>query len=476
MLGRGRGAAARGGRGGIAAAAAAAAAGRGAAVIPVVPVPVAPVAPVPVAPAEPAVPVAPVDPAAPPAIRFALSPATYNNDILDFSKANDIKLYAKATIGQDDKFDMQASNLKVFLDDTGTRAEAYGWQHILEIPKDPRDLFGEVDDLLTSYGTISVERVRKHAETYVGGASRAAQDSDMMKHYIMNSLTKQAKARIVLQKSEYVVNGRVSGVLLLRILIQRTSIDTNATTRFLREQLSTLPLLMDQVDSNIVAFNEKVQDIIINLDVRGETTHDLLPNMFQGYLAASDKVFVKYIEDIQGKCDEGIPETPEVDKMTTDKLMLRATQKYRTMIQGGKWNTPDEATQKIIALEATVKKLQKSSLKPKSESNKEKKSASKGDKKSDKNKTKGKDNKKPDWMLIKPKQGEPQKKTVNDKVYHWCPKHEAWTRHSPSECNGKESMAHNKDSDKQVSFSSKPTMSISKALQAIAADDGEESD
>jgi hypothetical protein len=38
-------------------------------------------------------------------------------------------------------------------------------------------------------------------------------------------------------------------------------------------------------------------------------------------------------------------------------------------------------------------------------------------------------------------------------------------------------MAHQKNSDKKmVSFSAKPKMSISKALQAIAADDDEESD
>ena len=477
MLGRGRGAAARGGRGGVAAAAAAAAAGRGAAIIPAVPVPVAPVDPVPVAPVTLVAPVEPVAPAEP--VRFAMSPATYNSEILDFSKANDIKLYAKATQRLDDKFDMQAGNLKVFLEDTGTRSDAYGWQTILDIPKNHLDPLGEVDNLLTAYGMISVERVRKHATTYVTQECRAAQDSNMMKHYIMNSLTKQAKARIVLKKNEYTINGEVSGVLLLRIIIQLTSIDTNATTRFLRNQLSTLPLLMDEVDSNIISFNEAVQGIINNLEVRGETTQDLMANLFHGYNAASDKVFIKYIEDIQGEYDEETAETEEKDRLTPDKLMMRATQKYRTMVQGGKWNTPDEATQKIIALEARVRKMQKSNAKqPKGESNKEKKSASKKDKKPGNDKTKGKDNKKPEWMLIKPKQGEPQKKTVNDKVYHWCPKHEAWTRHSPSECNGKGSMAtHNADSDKKVvSFSAKPKMSISKALQAIAADDGEESD
>jgi len=40
-------------------------------------------------------------------------------------------------------------------------------------------------------------------------------------------------------------------------------------------------------------------------------------------------------------------------------------------------------------------------------------------------------------MKIPPKEGEPHKKVVNGKEYHWCPKHEAWGRHLPADCEGK---------------------------------------
>jgi hypothetical protein len=40
-------------------------------------------------------------------------------------------------------------------------------------------------------------------------------------------------------------------------------------------------------------------------------------------------------------------------------------------------------------------------------------------------------------MTTKPKDGEANKKEVNNKDYWWCPKHESWTRHTPDQCEGK---------------------------------------
>ena len=43
-------------------------------------------------------------------------------------------------------------------------------------------------------------------------------------------------------------------------------------------------------------------------------------------------------------------------------------------------------------------------------------------------KNKGKkNNKNPDWMLISPKEGQAMTKMVNNKSYHWCTCHKAWT-------------------------------------------------
>ena len=38
------------------------------------------------------------------------------------------------------------------------------------------------------------------------------------------------------------------------------------------------------------------------------------------------------------------------------------------------------------------------------------------------------------WKLVAPDEGEPEKKMVDEKWYHWCPYHRMWTVHKPSEC------------------------------------------
>jgi predicted deacetylase len=43
--------------------------------------------------------------------------------------------------------------------------------------------------------------------------------------------------------------------------------------------------------------NLHVQSLIEALNARGETTTDLLTNLFKGYKAAKDEKFIKYIEN-----------------------------------------------------------------------------------------------------------------------------------------------------------------------------------
>jgi hypothetical protein len=42
-------------------------------------------------------------------------------------------------------------------------------------------------------------------------------------------------------------------------------------------------------------FVSSVKGLILSLKARGQRTENLLANLFKGYLARSDKVFVKYI-------------------------------------------------------------------------------------------------------------------------------------------------------------------------------------
>ena len=60
-------------------------------------------------------------------------------------------------------------------------------------------------------------------------------------------------------------------------------------------QLSSLNTYINTIGCDITKFNVYVQNLLEGLAFRGETTNDLLSNLFKGYQAAFDHTFVKYI-------------------------------------------------------------------------------------------------------------------------------------------------------------------------------------
>jgi len=75
--------------------------------------------------------------------------------------------------------------------------------------------------------------VKEHAETYLNTNSRAAQDSQQLANCILNSLTVDVRNSVTLHEDEYTIGEEVSGTCLLKVVIQKSHIDTNATTRII---------------------------------------------------------------------------------------------------------------------------------------------------------------------------------------------------------------------------------------------------
>ena len=129
---------------------------------------------------------------------------------------------------------------------------------------------------------------------------------------------------------------------------------------------------------------------------RGQTTNDLLTNLFIGYKAASDKKFFEYIEHKEEAYEDG-------EDMTPTALMRLARNKYKTRKDREIWKAPTEEDEKIIALEAELKRVKEAS-------NKDRKGRANKGLKSPKKKGKGKNSKKPDWMLILQRRDSPHPK------------------------------------------------------------------
>ena len=359
---------------------------------------------------------------------FALSPALVSNDPIDYATREGQAVYRTgiAALDDDNRFEGTATGLRHFLSLVETRAGMMGWGTILTVPDNPQQPLGAAKPLLTRYGELTLAHCREFVDAnVVGQQNRAAQDLAMLYQCLVNSLTPAAWSRISLHHADYTVNGTPDGVCLLRVIIRESHLDTNATASQLRTALTQLDTAMGTYGHDIQKFNEYVQGLVQSLAARGQTSDDLLVNLFKGYKACTDHKFMAYIELKESEYEEG-------GALTPTHLMQLALNKYQARVEKKEWNAPSPEQQKILALEAELKKM-KSAKRPQ-QSNETKKGAN-SDKQGGQ---KGQPKKgKPPWMTNPPTAQEKAKgntKVVDKKEYHWCPKHAAWTRHKPSEC------------------------------------------
>ena len=132
------------------------------------------------------------------------------------------------------------------------------------------------------------------------------------------------QTKVMVWEDQYKINGKPSGNLLLKIIIRESHLDSNATTTSIRNQLSSLDIFITTGGCDITKFNSHVLLLLEGLASRGQTTHDLLSNLFNGYTAASDNTFTKYNERKQEEYEEGTDIQPIA-------LMSLADNKYKAL-------------------------------------------------------------------------------------------------------------------------------------------------
>jgi hypothetical protein len=273
---------------------------------------------------------------------------------------------------------------------------------------------------------LTLEHLKKCAQKYVGEENRAAQDSFMLYTCIHDSLSKTGRDKVTLYKKEYTIGSTPVGILFLKIVVRESHIDTNATTSTIRDQLIDLHAYLAQVNFDISKMNQHAQMLLEALRARGETTNDLLNNLFKAYKTVKDEDFLTYIKNKESDYHEGTTD------MTAERLMLLANNKFKLLVDIGKWNAPSASEEKIIALEAKLAAMK--NKRPKYDKNKGNKNQKKGGK-GDNNKKKNKREKEP-WMLVKPKDGEATEKQHQGRTWYYCAKHGEWCLHSTAQCKG----------------------------------------
>ena len=369
---------------------------------------------------------------------FALHPADAILGVIDLTTQEGIKLYQNATQSfysdPADCFNCEAPGLHGFLKEVEGRASHFGWRDaILEIPNDITNPLGGTKNLLTHYGELTLEHLCAWEITCLHGISRAAQDTAHLHLCLMNSLTQAGKDKVRLWSDQFILNGRESGILLLKIIIRESHLDTNATTNSIRTQLSNLDEYITTIGCDIIKFNEHVKRLLEQLKAHGRETHDLLTNLFKAYISVKDARFVDYVNEKLSRYKEGEP-------MEADQLMTLTANKYKNMMIQNQWEAPSPHDVTIQALQTKVEKLQqelKWAPKPMQQKNLQPQKKKEGQ--SVKPQC-------PKWLVNneKPQTGQLSRTRMwNGNKWYWCSKETGgkceghWVHHTPTSYEGK---------------------------------------
>ena len=343
------------------------------------------------------------------------------------------RLYQLATAKMDeDRYDGSVEGLFPLIELMKERARKFGWDKGIMMIPDRREGINKY--LLDHYGSISLEEIRIHETTYITRPNREAQDTYLLYECVMNSLSPEAKAKVNIWRDDFVIDGHPSGNLLVKVVIRECHLDTNATIASIRQRLASLDTYLPTIDYDIGKLNLYVKTLLDQLAARGETSTDMLSNLFTGYLAAKDRAFVSYIDKKLELYEEGVD-------ISYNQLMLWARQKYDLLRDKGVWNAPTPEEEKILALTAQVNRMSEK-LKAEKPRKSENPSGQKGRMKDLKPK--------PEWFDKEPE--DPTKPiTWNNKEWHWCGaktggKCESFVRHKPAECRGKKRKTSQRES------------------------------
>jgi hypothetical protein len=309
-----------------------------------------------------------------------------------------------------------------FLDLVIKKSQVWGWNPVFTIPVTNAETGVTTEyNLLSQYGLIPLASVRAHVMTYYSTPTKRAQDSFMACQCLLSSLTLDFLKLITAESNDYhlpeivAAEGRVpAGPLLLKLIISKAHVDSRATVSFIRTSLTLLDAKMIELDSNVETFNQYVKAQIKNLSARGETSSDLLINLFKGYRAANDVEFADFIRRKVNSYEEG-------EDINPNNLMADALTKYKARKLTDEWSAPTKEQGQILALTAQVELLSKSARKPPSKPPP---------------KTWKKDKDKWAWKDVLPKDGEPTTKDFGGKTYHVnCTHHpNQWVCHTTAEC------------------------------------------
>jgi len=134
------------------------------------------------------------------------------------------------------------------------------------------------------YRQVTLDQIRAHATIYHNAQTHAAQNNLMLYTCLATSIMPKTKVKAMIFHQDFHIGQNPIGIAFLKILIREAHIDTRVMFMHIRAKLSALDSYILTIGCDITKFNAYIKDLIDSLMARGETTHDLLANLFKASL------------------------------------------------------------------------------------------------------------------------------------------------------------------------------------------------
>ena len=379
-----------------------------------------------------------------PGPKLAVTPSEYTTGILDFSKKGDTILFKEATksLYQDpaERYDLSPEHTQAFLNKVYDRCMHCNISAVM-VPVDNTAPNGTKVNYCKNHSQFKEAHLETFAKTYLGSDKRETQDDKMMLRMLQESLSEKAYKIISTDRSDYTVDSVECGLLMLKLILERSSVDTNTDPDIIRNDLTRAPDKFVALHCDVKKFNEWFVDKVEQLKQNGileSELHWLKSLLFASYDKSTDSQFKAYIEQQK----DYIRDHPdEVKDYSWKDLMSRASRKTDSILVDSMRASSSQADgDPFTVMQAQLDAQQKVIRKLTKKHNKSKGKQSNGGGSNNTSGNQSTGNKKgkikfPESLKTKGRPSDPSRPEVHDGVkYYWCDKHQKWGRHKTSEC------------------------------------------
>jgi hypothetical protein len=411
------------------------------------------------------------------AARQAITLGEANDTWLDTTFPEPARLYRNGMkCLEGEKYDGKSKGLRVFLESFKAKAIMYNWFDVLTVP----DAAGTLRNFLNSYGTITMAECQAHATIYMAARDRAAQNSQMIYHCVVDSITTEVQATLMAEQEHYEIDGYSDGLCFLKMLISKAQVNTIGTINMLRTAISSLPNKMVELSGNVIEFNNYVRNIEHTMLSYNESSKEIMVNLFMSYSKVEDEDFVTYVKNKRNAWEE------ETIVLTTKTLMTFTDNHYKTRIQQEDWLAPTKKDEQIIALTAALAKTTSKSGRNAAVNKVPGAVAAVGTVRLPKSERLAADKINNPWKYARPQEGESTTILRDGATWHWCTKHNRYTGHTDADCQGVGTfnprragtnnnvayVATGDDNSTAESTITTPTVQVNRALLSIMNDNG----